>query len=272
MTSEFWLAFCRGAVEDLRDVFARLPTRDDREPVVGAGAGGDETTAVDAAAEAAIVARLQRLHEEERLDFHLVSEELGERAFGDSSDLRLVVDPIDGSLNAKRGIPFFSLSVAVAEGATMEDVSFGFVYDFGSGEEWTASRGGGAWLNGKRLGAEAPKDEIEVLALEATVAGAVADKAVAFAGYAKRFRIMGSLALSLCYLAAGRVDAVCSLKEARAVDIAAAQLLLRELELPIIFVDAGPFDAAPLDAAARSPVAAAGTSELCERLAHIVAT
>ena len=273
MTNGPWPAFCRGAVADLRAVFEELPTRVEREPVLRIGAGGDETTAVDAAAEAAVVARLERLHEEDGLDFRLVSEELGERDFGSEPVTHVVVDPIDGSLNAKRNIPFFALSVAVAEGELMQDVEFGFVHDFGSGEEWTAAKGGGAWLNGERLGAVRPKeDEIEVLALEATVAGAVADKAVAFAGLAKRLRIMGSLALSLCNLAAGRVDAVCSLKEARAVDIAAAQLLLKEVGLPIIFADAEPFDAAPLDVAARSPVAAAGTHELCERLAHIVAT
>jgi myo-inositol-1(or 4)-monophosphatase len=249
-----------------------MPTRNEREGGLGTGAGGDETTEVDAAAENAIVARLERLHEETGLDFHLVSEELGERSFGQSPTLRVIVDPIDGSLNAKRNIPFFSVSIEVADGPAMADVTFGFVHDFGSGEEWTAARGGGAWLNGERLGAVRPKDEIEVLALEATVAGAVADKAVAFAGFARRLRIMGSLALSLCNLAAGRVDAVCSLKEARAVDIAAAQLLLRELGLPIMFVDAAPFDAGPLDTAARSPVAAAGTQELCERLAYIVAS
>ena len=267
-----WLAFCRAAVQDLDKVFASLPTRVEREPVVGAGKGGDDTTAVDAAAESAIVARLERFHEREKLDFHLVSEELGERDFGTSPTRHVVVDPIDGSLNAKRNIPFFSVSIAVAEGSKMEDVVFGFVYDFGSGEEWTATKGGGAWLNGERLGAIGPKEQIEILALEATVAGAVADKAEAFAGYAQRLRIMGSLALSLCNLAAGRVDAVCSLKEARAVDIAAAQLLVKEVGLPIRFADAGPFGAAPLDTAARSPVIAAGTLELCERLAHIVAT
>jgi myo-inositol-1(or 4)-monophosphatase len=272
LTNEAWLEFCRAAVEDLRGVLGRMPTRNEREGGLGTGAGGDETTEIDAAAEAAIVSRLERLHEEEGLDFLLVSEELGERSFGESPSLRVIVDPIDGSLNAKRNIPFFSVSIAVAEGSAMRDVFFGFVYDFGSGEEWTATKGGGAWLNGERLGDVRPKDEIEVLALEATVAGAVADNAVAFAGFARRLRIMGSLALSLCNLAAGRVDAVCSLKEARAVDIAAAQLLLQEVGLPIMFVDAAPFDAGPLDNAARSPVAAAGTQELCERLAYIVAS
>jgi myo-inositol-1(or 4)-monophosphatase len=267
-----WLDFCRGAVDDLRAVFESMPTRNEREPVTGIGVGGDETTAVDAAAEAAVLKRLERLHAEHEIDFHVVSEELGERLYGVSPTTRVVVDPIDGSLNAKRNIPFFSLSVAVAEGATMKDVVFGFVHDFGSGEEWTATRGGGAFLNGRPLGELRPKEQIEVLALEATVAASVADKAVAFAPLAKRIRIMGSLALSLCYLAAGRVDAVCSLKEARAVDIAAAQLLLQELDLPIVFADAGPFEAAPLDTAARSPVVAAGSQELCEQLAHIVAT
>jgi myo-inositol-1(or 4)-monophosphatase len=267
---EPWLAFCRGAVEDVRRVLGDLPGRADREPVVGTGLGGDETTAIDEAAESAIVKRLERLHSEGHA-FHLVSEELGERTFGDDGTY-VVVDPIDGSMNAKRGIPYFSLSIAIADGPRMGDVHFGFVHDFGTGEEWIAARGEGAWLGEARLGGQRPKDNIEILSVEATVAGAVADKAIAFAGFAHRLRIMGSLALSLCHLAAGRVDAVCSLKEARAVDIAAAQLLLKECSLPIVFADAGPFDAAPLDTAARSPIAAAGTQELVERLAHIVAT
>ena len=62
----------------------------------------------------------------------LVSEELGERTFGAGGPVRVVVDPIDGSVNAKRGIPFFSLSLAVADGPTMGDVTFGFVHDFGA--------------------------------------------------------------------------------------------------------------------------------------------
>jgi len=268
---EPWVGFCRDAVTEVKRVLVDLPGRVERETVTGDGKGGDETTAIDAAAEGAIVVLLERLHTEGH-EFHLVSEELGERSFGSNPTTHVVLDPIDGSMNAKRGIPYFSVSIAVADGAKMGDVHFGYVYDFGSGEEWSATRGGGAWLGETRLGDSRPVDPIEILSVEATVAGAVADKAVAFSSFAKRLRIMGSLALSLCHLAAGRVDAVCSLKEARAVDIAAAQLLLQECSLPIVFADAGPFEAAPLDVAARSPVAAAGTQDLAERLAHIVAT
>jgi len=78
---------------------------------------------------------------------------------------------------------------------------------------------------------------------------------------------MGSLALALCNLAAGRLDAVCSLKGARAVDIAAAQLLVRERDLAIELIEAPPLLDAPLDLEARSRVVAAGTPELCQRLA-----
>ncbi len=254
-----WLALCRGAVEDVRGVLADLPTRVEREPVVGDGQGGDETTAVDAAAENAILRRLRAVD-----GATIVSEEVG--VLPGDGPWRIVLDPIDGSLNAKRGIPFFSVSIAVAEGETMDDVVFGYVYDFGTGEEWTAERGRGALLNGRDFGEVRPKEEIEILSFEATLTSSVAEKASAMVGLAYRLRIMGSLALSLCHLAAGRVDAVCSLKAARAVDIAAAQLLVRERGLAIELPEAPPLGAAPLDIEGRSRVVAAATPELCAEL------
>lgn len=260
-----WLEECRAAVGDLREVFHGLPARADREAILRTGVGGDDTTAIDDAAERAIVARLERLHAKGE-SFTLVSEELGERRFGEADSQWLVVDPVDGSVNAKRGIPFFSLSVAVADGPTMGDVSFGYVYDFGSGEEWTALRGEGARLNGSPLAAELPKQEIEILSFEATKTASIADRVGAMVGLAERLRIMGSLALALCHLAAGRVDAVCSLKGARSVDIAAAQLLVRECGLAIDLPEAPPFEAAPLDLEGRSRVVAGASPEVCARL------
>jgi len=239
-------------------VLVELPLRSDREPVVGSGKGGDDTTAIDAAAERAILARFEELD-----GLTIVSEEVG--VIGDGATF-VVIDPIDGSLNAKRGIGFFALSIAVASGPTMGDVDFGFVHDFGTGEEWTATRGEGATLDGRPLEGDLPKERIEILAFEATRTASVAEKAAAVVDLAYRLRIMGSLALSLCHLAAGRIDAVCSLKPARSVDIAAAQLLVLERGLAIDLPDSPPFAAAPLDVEGRSRVVAAGTPDLCRQL------
>jgi myo-inositol-1(or 4)-monophosphatase len=258
-----WLELCRLCVSDIRDVLDRLPSRVEREPILGRGLGGDDTTAIDQAAEDAVVARLAALGE----DFVLVSEELGERAFGAGGSRRVVVDPIDGSVNAKRGIPFFSFSLAVAEGPTMTDVVFGYVYDFGTGEEWTAELGKGAFLGGERLPVVRPTERIEILSFEGTTTRAIAEKIGGVLDLVGRVRVMGSLALSLCHLAAGRVDAVCSLKEARSFDVAAAQLLVRECGLAIELVDDPPFDAALLDLVSRSRVVAAGSDELVAALA-----
>jgi myo-inositol-1(or 4)-monophosphatase len=253
-----WLALCQAAREDVSGVLAELPGRAEREPVVGDGEGGDETTAIDAAAERVILERFRAS------DVRIVSEEAGVSGDGRWT---VVVDPIDGSLNAKRGIPFFALSIAVADGETMDDVLFGYVYDFGSGEEWTAERGRGAFLNGRPLTGR-PKDELEILSFEATTTAYVSENAARFQGVAHRLRVMGSLAITLCHLAAGRVDGVVSLKPARSVDIAAAQLLVRERGFVIDLPEAPPFGSAPLDLQGRSRVAAAGNERLCRRLAE----
>jgi myo-inositol-1(or 4)-monophosphatase len=252
-----WLELCRSARDDVADVLAELPGRAEREPVVGAGEGGDDTTAIDAAAERAALAHFRGE------DVRIVSEEAG---FVGSGSFTVVLDPIDGSLNAKRGIPFFSLSIAVAHGETMDDVFYAYVYDFGTREEWTATRGGGALLHGEPV-TERPKAELEILSFEATTLAYVTEHAARFTGLAHRLRIMGSLAISLCHLAAGRVDGVVSLKGARSVDIAAAQLLVRERGFAIDLPDVPePFGQAPLDLVARSRVAAAGNEGLCRTL------
>jgi myo-inositol-1(or 4)-monophosphatase len=258
-----WLAFCRSCVRGLEGALDALPTRAEREPVLRRGEGGDDTTAVDAAAEEVVVRELEALG----VDGTLVSEELGIRTLGAGGHPTVVVDPIDGSVNAKRGIPFFALSIAVADGPAMDDVAFGYVYDFGTREEWVAERGKGASVDGMRLDGIAPKDTIEILSLEGTTTRAIANAAPALQDLAQRVRVMGSLALSLCHLAAGRVDAVCCLKPARSIDIAAAQLLVRERGFAIELFEDPPFGAAPLDLGMRSRVAAAATDELCARLA-----
>jgi myo-inositol-1(or 4)-monophosphatase len=257
-----WLELCRAGVDDVRAALVDLPTRVEREPVVGTGEGGDETTAIDQVAETAILTRLRQAD-----DVTILSEEMGR--VGDGRTL-VVVDPIDGSFNAKRGLPLFAVSIAVADGTTMGDVHFGYVYDFGTNEEWVGRRGEVPTVNGVPL-TVAPKDPIELLAFEATRTDLIAAHVGAFAGTVPRIRVLGSLALALCHFAAGRLDAVCSLKPkgARSVDIAAAQLFVRELGYAIeLFDDPREFTDAELDLRGRSRVAAAGTAELCTQVAN----
>jgi myo-inositol-1(or 4)-monophosphatase len=250
-----WLERCQAAAADVRAVLAEFPTRAERERVVGEGEGGDMTAAIDRASEEAVVKHFA--------DVRIVSEELGVQGEG---DVTAVIDPIDGSQNSERCIPYYALSIAVAEGRTMDDVVFGYVYDFGSGEEWTATKGEGAFLDGEPL-TESPKDFVEILHIEATKASGVLEALPGLVPLVDRVRIMGALAISLCHLAAGRTDAVVSLKGARAVDIAAGQLLVRERGFSIELPEAPPFGAAPLDLIGRSRVVAAGNDKVCREVA-----
>ena len=252
-----WLELCRAAVADVRAVLAAMPTREERGRVVGRGQGGDDTGALDEAAEAAALKHF------DRDDVKIVSEEVG---FLGAGRYTVVVDPIDGSQNAERGIPYFSLCVAVADGDTVDDVFFGYVYDFGSNEEWYAVKGGGAFLDGKPL-TGGPKDHIEMLSLEATKATLVGESLKVLAPLTDRVRVMGAQAITYCHLAAGRTDAVVCLKPSRPVDFAAAQLVVRECGFAIELFDAPPLGASPLDLVARSRVVAARNEELCRRLA-----
>ena len=138
-----WLGACRRSVGAIRGMLGERPTIADRVRETGTrGEGGDRTLLIDEAAEDVVFAELERLHAG-GARFTAVSEERGVVEFG-SRDVLVVIDPIDGSNNAKRGLPHYALSVAVAHGDTMADVVFGFVQDFGPREEWVAWRGRGA--------------------------------------------------------------------------------------------------------------------------------
>jgi myo-inositol-1(or 4)-monophosphatase len=146
-----WTAACRRAVEVQRGIFEEHRTIAERTQYEEVGAGGDRTLAIDRLCEDAVFTELEAL-QEQGYEFTAVSEERGSVTFGDGdSSLRVVIDPIDGSLNARRTIPLHSLSVAVADGDSMDDVTFGYVYEFGAREEFVASIDGDALLDGRPL-------------------------------------------------------------------------------------------------------------------------
>jgi myo-inositol-1(or 4)-monophosphatase len=273
-----WLGAARAATDELRSALAAAPTTVERARETGTrGEGGDRTLEIDALAEEAVFRRLEGLHADGHR-FAAVSEERGRVDFGfDPADpLVVVIDPLDGSRNAKRGLPHFALSLAVARGDAMADVEFGFVHDFGPGEEWIARRGAGASLNGVALDPEVPERRVggrlELVGIESADPRWLRASAESLAGVAHRLRGVGAIAVSLCQVAGGRLDGMVTLRRSRAVDVAAGQLIVREAGGFVAFTACADPLGAPLSVMEPvSPVVAARSEAGLAELARVPA-
>jgi fructose-1,6-bisphosphatase/inositol monophosphatase family enzyme len=207
------------SVDDLLNLARRV--REAVIPYIGSkselgrrGAGGDLMRKIDSIADAEV----RKIAE--RYDVGIVSEESGIRKRGKGF---LVIDPVDGSANADRGIKFASVSVAYASGEKASSLEMGAVVDIFTGDEYYAIRKEGSYKNGKKLEIEdfrgppviyAPCRKNTVLLRE------LKDISI---------RDLGSIALGLCYSAEGIFDAVIDLGNfVRAFDIAAGILIVKE--------------------------------------------
>jgi myo-inositol-1(or 4)-monophosphatase len=270
-----WLGLCRRAVTGLQHMLAASPTTAERAVETGTrGSGGDRTLEIDRSAERLVFDQLDALRED-GYQFTAFSEERGEIDYGDAG-VRVIIDPIDGSLNAKRGISHYALSIAVADGDTMADVLFGFVHDFGPSEQWWAWRGRGAWLDGMPLDTALSErrgrdGRLEVLGIESADPRWVAASIDSLVDSAYRLRALGTIAASLCQVAAARFDGMVSLRRSRGVDAAAGQLIVREGGGVVSFPWCEEPLRAPLDATPSSPVIAARSMETLAELERIPA-
>jgi myo-inositol-1(or 4)-monophosphatase len=199
------------------------------QPNLGRGAGGDVMKPVDLAAENAIVDTLKH-HD---VSFTLVSEESGIKKFGTSAGERYVtVDPIDGTTNLTRGLPFYACSIAVSDKPMLGDVYAGLVADLFHDVTYTALRGKGAYRDGEKIGPS------KIVSLDEAVIGLdlntykvekIAPKLTALIGETKHIRHFGANALELCYVAGGLTDGFVDLRgKLRTTDVAAAFLIVKE--------------------------------------------
>jgi myo-inositol-1(or 4)-monophosphatase len=249
-----WPAICRRIVAAQRPIFERARTSEERTVYEGVGEGGDRTLVIDRECEDVVFAELEQLAAE-GASFVAVSEERGEVSFGSGGEARIVIDPIDGSMNARRTIPSFAISIAVASGPSMADVEFGFVHDFGADEEFLARRGEGAQLDRRPARVSPEAERLEVVGVESAEPEWSQAPFEALAGKVFRLRVVGAIAISAAYVAAGRFDAMLSLRACRSVDAAAAQLIVREAGGAVAF-GAGELSEAMLDLESRYPMAA----------------
>ena len=232
------------------------------------GAGGDTTIELDRASEVVVFAELAALAERGE-KFSVLSEEAGRKDFGAEYPL-VLVDPVDGSLNAKQGVPLFGLMLAVLDGPTLDDAYVGFVMNLNTGEEWTALRKQGASRQGKPLDVMRPSDRgrIELLGLESTPRAL--KEAQPLVERASKIRILGSMALSIAVTSAGGFDAFCAPIPVRVFDTAASLLLLRETGGVATTLEGEPVEKLRCDLETRTTLLCAPNPELHARALAIL--
>ncbi len=186
---------------------------------VGLGADGTVTKYVDKIAEDCAIEVINK----SKTKVNVLSEEIG--FLDNGGKYTFVLDPIDGTRNASRGIPFYSVSLAVGK-SKISDIEYGIVKNIPTGDIFIAEKGHGAFYNKERIGVpEVPCKEL----LSSLTLGKNYDKVTLKLVKKDKVRSLGSASLEMCMVAIGALDFYVVGKEyIRVIDIAASTLILRE--------------------------------------------
>lgn len=208
---------CRDVADSVETAVEPLIGESRGAEVLRLGADGTPTKRIDESAEEAALEVL-----EDYGDVRVVSEEAGEITYGEP-ELVVALDPLDGTYNASRRIPFYAVSIAVFNGDRVGDAEYAYVRELTSGENFTAERGGGTYLDGTRVEVTGQDDPREM-----TVGGVYNIEGFDPAVF-NRVRLLGCSSLELCYVAAGRLDGFLDMRSRlRVVDFVAGKLLVEE--------------------------------------------
>lgn len=232
-----WIEVLRGIGKNLLEKIPQIAGSADASVRIGRGAGGDQTFLIDETAEKIVIEALDKVAGE-GVGFTLISEECGIRQYGSETNIHILVDPLDGSNNAKRGVPYYATSIAVLDGNKLENLLAGYVVDLSSGKEYWAIRGEGAWCNGKRIECRGSEGS-EMVAFEASAPAKDIDKILPVLKSARKIRCLGAIALDLAIMANGAIDLLLVATPSRSFDFAAGMLILKEAGGIITDMDGG---------------------------------
>ncbi|MGQ9507397.1 MAG: inositol monophosphatase family protein [Candidatus Bathycorpusculaceae bacterium] len=218
---------CKNNIQ--KQIAPLLKTLNQPKPNLGIGAGGDPIKQIDLAAEEAIINTLK----EHSISFTLISEESGIKKYGETPNENFVTtDPIDGTTNLERGIPFYATSIAVSTKPNLNTIHTALVADLPHDITYIAQKRKGTYRNNQKI------TPSENTSLEEAVIGIdlntyrvkeIAPKLSNIIKKTKHVRHLGANALELCYVADGTTDAFLDIRgKLRATDIAAAWLIIHE--------------------------------------------
>jgi myo-inositol-1(or 4)-monophosphatase len=256
VTSPAWLPIFRAIAAEIRATIPPLAGTPRGREEVGLGAGGDRTIYLDQLAEEIVVRHLEQAYRS-GARFRLISEELGERDFG--GDPLVLADPLDGSFNAKMGLPYYAVVLAVTEGDRFSDVRLGYVQNLVTGDEYHGIAGGGAFHHGEPLHPAPPAFDgrvIPVVQLDAPSGMEPRERASPIFARAEKVRQLGSAALNLCHTASGGVALQVTPSPVRSFDLAGPLLILREAGGIATDFDGGAIDAVSVRLDARTTLLA----------------
>ncbi|HDJ28572.1 MAG TPA: hypothetical protein ENF28_04930 [Proteobacteria bacterium] len=269
MDLDFWLNTFQELGGKIAEQMKQYAGTVDGALIIGKGAGGDMTLKLDKIAEDIILDKLETLHNNFDLEFILVSEELGIREFGNNPDTHIIIDPLDGSFNARQGIPYYATSMALATGKTVNDVVLGYVRNLANGDEFHAIRGSAAFVNGQQI--EGKDVEIpRAFVFEAAHNKAGLKRVEPLLDMFERARCLGSTALDICYLAAGNIDIFFYPIPSRTIDYVAGKVILEEVGGVITGMLGENLDELTLDLEKTLPIVAAGNPGTMKKVMDII--
>lgn len=225
MKPEEWEELLLGATERVKGKVSALARKGEGGNSVGVGASGDRTLLADKVAEDELMEALLSV-----TGTRVLSEEAGFRGDPEGSTLA-VVDPLDGSSNFARGIPFYCTSVAVVEGKSLGDIKVGVVRDMVTGDVYHAVRGKGAKKNGVPVRTSGVTDVSRAVVGVDISRGSpeLIGRLAPLINVISRQVHFGANALELSWVADGTIDAFVDMRDKiRITDLAAAYLVAAE--------------------------------------------
>jgi len=242
-----WLKILKACAENMKKQVLPLVGSAEAAFGFGRGAGGDIKKRIDMTAENALVQTLKK-HD---VSCTLISEESGVKQIGaNPSGFFVTADPLDGTANAIRGLPFVAISLAVSKKPVLEAVEVALVGDVLRDITYVAEKDKGAYRNEQQIKpSETDRLKEAILGVDFSTfrTRELVNQLIGVLQGTRHLRHLGANALEICYVADGTSDAFIDIRgKLRITDIAAANLILLEAG-GIIMTPQGKRLNAPLD-------------------------
>lgn len=231
---------------------------------LGRGASGDITFQVDRVAEDIIIQSIKSAG----LNCNIITEE-GGSTLVQGKNSTIIIDPIDGSKNAISGIPFFSTSIALADGDCLDSLQMGYIINLVNADEFWAIKGKGAYMNGAKIKTRTEQKPI-VIAFESSNPDIDLLKIFPLFKFAHRVRCFGSTALDLAYFSSGAMSIFIIPSFSRIFDFSAGVLIAKEAGAVLSDINGNFIEGLPVEFKTKTTLVACADTEIQKKVLKLL--